>query len=102
MRAMSLLVEIGRFGQFGVQAKSDNTAPLLQRFDLVGFDADKRVLSHPLDLPTERRETVEVVSVPRDANGHYVGLSFRRAAEPREVPGSEERKTLFPGQFMDQ
>src|SRR5439155_20461145 len=73
----------------------------LQRLDLIGFDADERVLSQPIDLLANGRKTVQVIALTRDANGHDVGLAFPCAGESREMFGCEECETVFARQLPD-
>src|SRR5690349_6887529 len=52
----------------------DDARPLPVAHEFVDFEADKRILSHPVDLLTQRGVAIEELSLQIDMNGNDVRL----------------------------
>src|SRR5258705_6572741 len=68
---------------FVIPPEYEHGCPMALVSDLLDFQADSRVLAHPLDLLTEHGEGVQAASlgVERKMNGDDVGLVEKGAAE---------------------
>ena len=83
-------------------AGHDDAAPAKAILDLVQFEAYLRILAHPLDLPTDGRNTIQrggPIKVKRDR--HDVWLTVTGAREPADTRLRQQLETFRLGQFMD-
>jgi hypothetical protein len=89
---------------FVIPPEHEHGCPKVLASDLLDFQADFRILAHPLNLLTDRCEGVEAASlgIERKMNRDDVRLVDEGTAESSDGALTEELRTLVRIQFVDQ
>ena len=102
MREFSFGIVLRLGGKFFVAAERDDAGPLLSTGDLVGFDADERIGTHPCNFLPDGRKTVEGCLMAGEIEWRDVGLSGPFACEPSETDPLQELDARKTRQLFDQ
>jgi hypothetical protein len=87
--------------QLLVLAEDDDARPLPLSCDFVDLDTHQGILSHPLDLLTERGKAIEVLAVEVEMYGNDVGLVVPSASQPTDVGRGQHGAALAIRHFFD-
>jgi len=87
--------------EFFVAAEHDNTRPPIVSCDFICFDTDEGILSHPLDLLSNRGETIQPVGFVRKIDRDHVWLVISGAAEATRTEPRKHISTLPLVHFPD-
>lgn len=68
--------------QFLVSPENDDAHPLTFIHNLIQFDADQRIRTHPLDFLAWRRKAIEIGVFVHKIDGNDVGLILMRTRQP--------------------
>ena len=74
--------------------EGNNAHPVVVSNDFVNLHAHERILAHPLDLPSQRGEAVQAVSVEGKINGNDVGSIVGDTSKPPKAESGEQFATF--------
>ena len=92
-------IKFRRVREFLVAAEDHDGLPLLATEDLLDFDTDQRVGTHPLNLPTNGCEGIEML---REGEGNDIGLSAPGTAQMPDMHALQQIQAHVAGHVSDQ
>lgn len=84
-----------------VQRFHDHRFPRRLILDLVNLEADERLLTHHIDLPTLPAAAVDVCAIVAVTDRDQVGAIVRRACDPAHPPGAKQLVDLAVSQHAN-
>jgi hypothetical protein len=103
-RAMPDVLVLRRVTDFIEASKQDDRGPVEPIVDILDFEADLRIVAHPVDFLADRRETEETVGVHVVCEGHRhdVRLFAASTSEMSKAGAGQHVAALRGRQFMNQ